>query len=333
MGLPTTSSRRSTGLWTTTDAAASKRQGLPMDCVGCLPVQRMTAAAATLGVTPGQMRTLLAAGTLVRLRRDVVVGSCHVQRGEGDKRFAHELKLRSWLMTFPDAVPSHESGALVLGLPLFQLPYWPIATRARGAWRGGSEGRIRIAPLPQHHLIVVGDLPCTTPPRTVVDVAKSTSLRHAAVVGDAALRAGMTRDQLDQTLDEVATWADVGRARAAIPFFDARSESPLESLSRVIMHEYKLPPPEPQRELRGASGKWHRVDFYWEKWRLIGEADGKVKYKGILNDGLSPEEAVWREKQREDDLRDADHPFVRWNYAQMMTATDATIARLRRRMT
>lgn len=169
------------------------------------------------------MRTLLAAGSLVRLRRNVVVGSCLVRRATSDQRLAHELKLRSWLMTFPDAVASHESGAVVSGLPLLHLPPWPIATRSRGAWRGGSEGRIRIAPLPQHHLLVVGDLPCTTPARAVVDIAKSTSLRHAAVVGDAALRTAVTRDELDLMLDEVATWADVGRAKVAIPFLDARA--------------------------------------------------------------------------------------------------------------
>jgi hypothetical protein len=304
-----------------------------MECVGCLPVQRIASAAVSLGMTPAQMRTLLAAGKLVRLRRDVIVGACHVQRGERDKRIAHEIALRSWLLTFPDAVASHESAAVAGRLPLFELPVWPIATRAQGAWRGGASGRIRIAPLPEHHLTVVADVPCTTTPRTVVDIAKSASLRHAAVIGDAALRAGTTPQQLLQMLDEVATWADVGRARLAIPFLDARSESPLESLSRVVMHEFELPPPDLQKLVQGASGKWHRVDFYWEQWRLIGEADGKVKYLGVLADGPSPEEAVWQEKQREGDLRDADYRFVRWNYAQMLGASDSTVARIARRMT
>lgn len=304
-----------------------------MDCVGCLPVQRIAAAMDSLGLSRGQMRTLLAAGTVVRLRRDIVVGACQLQRAAEDKRVAHQIALRSLLLTFPDAAASHESGAVTLGLPLFELPPWPIATRRQGAWRGGPAGRIRIAPLPAHHLLVVGDVPCTTPARTVVDIAKSASLRHAAVVGDAALRAGMTREQLRQTLDEVGAWADLGRARIAIPFLDGRSESALESLSRVIMHEYELPPPEPQKLVQGASGKWYRVDFYWEQFRLIGEADGKIKYQGVLDDGPSPEAAAWQEKLREDDLRDADHPFVRWNYGQMLGQTDKTIARIRRRMT
>jgi hypothetical protein len=50
----------------------------------------------------------------------------------------------------------------------------------------------------------------------------------------------------------------------------------------------------------------YRVDYYWRRWRAIGEVDRKVKY----ND---PDER-WQEKRREEHLIDGDHEIVRWSY-------------------
>jgi len=304
-----------------------------MQCLGCLPVQRTSSAAESLGMTDWQVRRLLNDGVLVRLRRNVVVGACLVERASADRKAAHELALKALLVAYPDAAASHESAALASQLPVFAVPPVPIATRAAGAWRGGLSGRIRIAPLPPEHLTTASGVSCTTVPRTVVDVARTATLMQAVVVGDAALRERRcTPTDLADMVSQLESWADVGKAREAVNFLDARAESPLESISRVAMHEHCLPPPEPQVWRRGASGKWYRVDFYWEQFRLIGEADGKVKY-GFAEPDQAADEAVWQEKLREDDLRDADEQVVRWTYGQMVSQTTATIDRLRRRMT
>jgi hypothetical protein len=245
------------------------------------------------------------------------------------------LRLRALLITVEGCVAAHESAALVLGLPLLDRPARPILLRPKGAWRGGDAGRVRVARLPDHHRDQVGDIPCTTAARTVVDIARSSSLRHAVVVGDAALRAACSEAQLRATLEECAAWSDVGKARLACGFFDARSESPLESVSRAIMHECALPAPEPQFWVT-AGGSDYRVDFYWKHHRLIGEADGRTKYRGLGPAGaVDPEAAelaVWKEKAREDALRDAGYRLVRWTYAQMLRETDQTIARIRRHL-
>jgi hypothetical protein len=131
-------------------------------------------------------------------------------------------------------------------------------------------------------------------------------------------------------LDECGEWADVGKARRAVAFLDARAESPFESMSRATMHEHGVPTPELQKVLTGASGIGYRVDFYWEAGRLIGEADGRQKYRD--DDRRRAEEIVWAEKQREDDLREAGYDFVRWTYRQMFREAALTAARINRKL-
>jgi hypothetical protein len=300
-------------------------------CFGCTPVSVLRDLPGQLGIGRRRVATLVQRGTLVRLDRYLVVGSCLVNRAAEDHRFAHRLKLDRLLLTYPECVASHESAALVRDLPLYGLPPYAIATRAWGAWRGGADGRVRIAPLPPHHVGEVDGLAATSLPRTVVDLARSVSMRGAVVVGDAALRRGVDRIALLQTLNEVATWADLGRARQVMDFLDSRSESALESLSRVIFHEYGVPPPEPQYEIDLGS-RCYRVDFYWKDFNTIGEADGRVKYTGELDATRSPEQVVWEEKLREDALRDSGWKVVRWTYDQMLRQTDETVARILRRL-
>jgi len=156
-------------------------------------------------------------------------------------------------------------------------------------------------------------------------------MRGAVVVGDAALRKGLSRPALLEVLDEASAWFDLGRAREIVDFLDARAESALESLSRVIFHEYDVPPPEPQYEVN-LGRKTYRVDFYWKDFNTIGEADGKVKYTGELDSSRAPEEVLWEEKLREDDLRDSGKKVVRWTYGQMLYRTDETVARILRRL-
>ena len=298
-------------------------------CLGCTSVTPVRLAAAQLGVSRRDIPRLIDEGVLVRLDRFLLVGSCALERAQSDARLMHRINLDRLLHRFPGCVASHESAGVVRGLPLLAVPAFAVATRARGAWRGGMDGRIRIAPLPPDHVAEVGGTPVTSLTRTAVDIARTSTMRSAVVALDAVLRLGPSRPALLDMVNECGAWADVGKARRAIDFADARSESPLESVSRVIMHEHGLPMPEPQHEIE-VDGRTYRVDFYWKHCRLIGEADGRAKYS--LDDRRSPEQVAWDEKLREDALRDAGYGFVRWTYGQMLGRTDETIARISRRL-
>jgi hypothetical protein len=272
-----------------------------------------------LGSGRREVSRLVREGTLRRLDRYLLVGGCHADAAARDPRRAHRLRVEALLATYPECAASHESAAILHDLPLFRVPSYAVGTRPWGAWRGGSQARVRIAPLPAHHLTEVQGLLATAVPRTVIDVARTLPGRDAVVVGDAVIRTGWSRAQLIAVLNDCGEWSDVGKARRAVDFFD----------ERVIMHEYDVPPPELQREIT-AGGERYRVDFYWEEQRTVGEADGRAKYS--MDTGRTPEEAAWREKVREDALRDAGYRVVRWTYDQMLNHTDDTIARILRRL-
>ncbi len=60
-----------------------------------------------------------------------------------------------------------------------------------------------------------------------------------------------------------------------------------------------------------------RVDFAWPASGVIGEFDGRVKYGRALAPDQDPVEALWREKVREDLLRDLGWQVVRWTWADL----------------
>lgn len=57
---------------------------------------------------------------------------------------------------------------------------------------------------------------------------------------------------------------------------DVRSESPLETAVRLLLHDAGVTPPVPQHEVRTSDGHLlARLDLAWPAHRLALEADGK----------------------------------------------------------
>jgi uncharacterized protein DUF559 len=295
--------------------------GAAVPCLGCAPVMREREAAGRLGLSRRKVQRLISEGTLMRLRRGVIVGACVTERARSDRLLAHAVSLRTLMLSYDDCVASHESAAFMLDLPLLNLPSIAICTREQGAWRGGPTSRVRIAPLPVHHVTGTVGNRCTTAARTFVDIARSGSFQEAVVVGDATLRDRCKTSSLQSGLDECSSWADVGKARIALAFLDARSESPLESVSRAIMHERDLPSPELQFVIDAGGATPYRLDFYWKERKVVGEADGMVKY--------DDPDALRAEKVRQERLERLGLTIVRWTWREMLVDTDETIARLR----
>src|SRR5699024_8419848 len=55
-----------------------------------------------------------------------------------------------------------------------------------------------------------------------------------------------------------------------------------------------------------------RTDFSWGDGALAGEFDGRVEYTRDAAYGGAPSDVVWREKQREDRIRDLGVGVGRW---------------------
>src|SRR3954449_1876456 len=148
-----------------------------MSCDGCLGVSRAAEVPAALGLTPSVVRRLVKDGVLVRLRQGVLVGACHVERAAQDTAAAHRLSVQALLLQYDDAYASHESAAVVHGVPVLHMPPAPRVTREEGAWRGGDAVPARLSPFPT----CAGGV--GWPPRPHPALARPSSRRRARYKG------------------------------------------------------------------------------------------------------------------------------------------------------
>jgi hypothetical protein len=178
--------------------------------------------------------------------------------------------------------------------------------------------------------VEVDGLPVVSAARTVVDLARTLPFEEGVVAADGALhRKIVTAAEL---ADEVraAKWrTGAARAAAVVAFADGESESVGESRSRVIMRRGGLPAPKLQVVVRDtAHEEIGRCDFGYTDIRVAAEFDGRVKYGRLLRAGETPGDAVFREKQREDRLRDAGWIVTRWVWDEL-SQPGLVVARVR----
>ena len=149
---------------------------------------------------------------------------------------------------------------------------------------------------------------------TVVDLARWGGLTQGVCAMDAALAARLcTRAELTDAVDRLATGArGIRSARTATHLTDARSESPGESLSRVRMWQATLPRPDLQHEAH-INDYTYRLDFLWPHARVVGEFDGRIKYRKNSY-GKNAEDTVLNERHRELALTRTGYDVARWTW-------------------
>lgn len=264
------------------------------------------------------------------LRRDVHSGALlRATRGvycapsdELDAHGRHRIAALGVLQRFgADAALSHVSAAVVLGLPTYGLDLTRVHVTRPGV-TGGARTRSTVVHRVALEPTDVGEVDgirVTSPVRTVVDVACSTtSLQAALVTADAA--AGRFRvggDELAAALARRGGARGIGFARRVAQSLDPRSESPGESRSRAIMLEHLLPVPDLQVVIEDETTALRaRVDFLWREHGVIGEFDGAVKYRGRLAGG-DPESVLLYEKRRQEALEALGFVVVRWGWPEL----------------
>ncbi|WP_338772428.1 hypothetical protein V7968_13385 [Nocardia vulneris] len=261
-----------------------------------------------------------------RLRR-----GCYVEATEFDHLDPierHRLLIDSTLPVLaPDAIVSHQSAAVLYGLPLWATPLdlVHITRDRRNGGRVRREMKVHCAPISDGVVEIDGHW-VTTPARTVVDLARTLPCEQAVVVGDAALRTvGITPTELAAELALAGRRHGITQARRTIDLLDAHSESVGESRSRVMFHRNGLPIPSQQGELFSATaGFLGRVDFYDLTAGVVGEFDGQVKYGRLLKPGQEPGNVLFAEKVREDAIRETGLIMVRWTW-QDLSGTAAVL--------
>lgn len=267
-----------------------------------------------MGIGPVEQRRRVAAGSLVRLRR-----GAYGEPAQLDEREAHRRLVWATLPQLdPGVVLSHTTAAVLHDFPVERRlldRVWITRTSGGG---GHVDSRLHEykTPLPESDVVVVAGARVTTPARTVADVARTLPALDAVALVDAALRAGLTLEELTDQLAAAPRRRGVAKARALVAFGNRASESPGESRSRYLIWRLGLPAPVLQYEVF-AGGRWFRSDFAWPESRLLGEFDGRIKYTELVQPGQTAADVITAEKHREMLLRREGWWVVRWGWAEL----------------
>jgi len=234
-------------------------------------------------------------------------------------RRRHAVMSSAAVLKRPDHIVAARSAAIVHGLPTLFVPDRAelAAVNHNGLGRRNPAHSYGAA-LYAYSVAAWHGVLVTAVARTLVDLARH-DRRDAIMAADAALREELvTRAQIECELPDAIGWPGVRQAREVLALADPRAESPLESITRLALHDDGFPVPKLQRWIGG-----DRVDFYWPDHRFVLEADGRAKYR---------DDANWDEKKREqrlrgypDQVRDVDR--VIWS--DVTRNWPATSARLR----
>lgn len=216
---------------------------------------------------------------------------------------------------------SHQSAGVVWGMPAIG----PLPTRVQATMPSDAAGssalitRHRVRRMPdgvEHDGLLV-----TPPARTVVDIARATSLACALAAADWAVANGLcTLPEMDDEVDAIEVGGRGRRAARLVQLLvDPRAQSPGESLSRARMFELGVAQPDLQVPLEDADGEFGYADFGWPG--IIGEFDGARKYRATGDAGdTASEEIVIKEKRREDRVRRQGLGVGRWVWSEAYPA-------------
>lgn len=298
-----------------------------------------TAQAYACGWSPGALHHAVRRGRLIRLARGIYAPA-ELWAGTDIDARVRRATMRGIAATLAvrPSVASHRSAALLEGMPVWSTSHDACVT-VKPRYTGDADcAHLHRATVLPEHLVADGMVTRTNPARTVLDTAREHGIEDAVVMGDFAVRNGLTdADELAECARACAGWPGIRRARAAINLLDPRSESPLESASRVRFTFTRIPAPDLQPRIYDLNGRFlGRLDFYWDEFGVAGEADGKLKY---LIDPADPagSDAFWLEKERQQLLEEAGVFFVRWgrsdltNMPRLVDRVEAQFARGQRR--
>lgn len=209
------------------------------------------------------------------------------------------------------SVVSHRSAALLHQLPVLGYPRRPELTVAPRATGDVAAALLHRATLRDLDVTEIGGVPVTSIPRTLVDVGRCASTGCAVAAIDAALHRGVVGPAaIEDVLCACWNWPRIRRAVRAVDRADGLAESPLESISRLVISWLGLPNPQLQTPLHDDLGMFiGRADFYWPNEGVVGEADGRAKYDSRA--------VLLEEKRRQESLEALGLVVVRWDWSDV----------------
>lgn len=250
------------------------------------------------GLGPREIARLVDDATWVRLRKGVYAD--HAAYADLDPhRAAPLLRIRAaQLVIERSLVFSHDSSALLhgLGVPDATRCAIHVARPEHRATRTSGGIVTHGAPFSAHEVVEIDGLRALAPARTAVDMVRFHGLWPGVAACDAALRRGVTREELLAAAERMQGWPFKTVVDRAIEEADPGAESYLESLGRGLVRDLGIGTPQTQFVLSDGH-RTIRGDIRVR--RHVFEIDGKLKYF-LQQQGLTPEEILWEEKKRQD---------------------------------
>lgn len=257
------------------------------------PFTRRTAAAH--GLSDKELLALCETGVLVRPSKGLYIPA-HLADDPDVRASAIGLILPE------GAALARESAAWLMG----------VDVRPPGRWRapplleclvplGASRPRrpevnAFISDLPSDDIVDVHGVPCTSPTRTALDLARYRQRFMGLAALDALTHAGLTVvGDVERAARPLKGHRYIRRAREVIDLCEPRTESVGESWARLRVVESGLPRPQVQISLRDDDG----AEVYRLDMGLVEEKIG-IEYDGVAHHLRTPEQRAHDDARRAD---------------------------------
>ncbi|QIG41834.1 hypothetical protein G5V58_02710 [Nocardioides anomalus] len=260
------------------------------------------------GWTDRGLARMVASGQWARVRRGAYVEGSPWRAAGASGR--HELRTRAVMaQARTEVVASHASG-----VPLYDGPVWGLDLEEVHVTRTDNKAGRREAGVRQHcGRLLDGDVttlhavPVMSAARLALEVTTVAPTEAALAVVNHLLHSGQT--SLEQVRARYAAgidrWSGTLATDLVLRLANPAISSVGESRTLYLCFSHHLPAPfaqHPIRDERGRTAFW--VDFAWPELGVFLEFDGREKYSRHLRPGESPGDAVFREKRREDRIRE-----------------------------
>jgi len=239
------------------------------------------------------------------------------------------------------AVLSHAGTEVVLShvsaLPEYDAPTWGmplevvhVTRRDRRAGRNEAGVRQHQGRLTDGDVATCDGVPVTSATRLAIDITTVSETEPAlAVVNDLLHRKLTSLEAIEKRYASMAHDPYTLGTGLVLRLADGRIESVGETRTFFCCWRHSLPAPQPQWEIRDSTGLVvARLDFAWPELGAWLEFDGRQKYTRYLREGESVSDAVFREKHREDLIRE----LTGWRCLRVTWADLADQERLARRI-
>lgn len=269
------------------------------------------------GYDVNAVRARIKSGELVRLHHGVYAAGAAFRDASIQRR--HLLSVRALATGLPHQAVSHQSALAWWGLPVLDVDLDVVHFSGIGSGRARHTSRAWLHPaVPSDEVREHAGLRVTAPALAVAQTASTVGARAGLIAADYAVRTGEFAPD-----DLAAATALLARPRSAVRILDlvsAHSESPGESWSRLVFADLGLVSPREQVEITTRDGRFvARVDFLFERERVVVEFDGATKYASF--DGR---DQLMAEKRREDALRALGYRVVRLTWADLRDPSRVT---------